>query len=591
MIKEQCYVAVVRSSKEFNAKPFLTGVVSLLGPDNLNFFQLQKAGTLNGVFVYFRTMVGNKTKGPGPKTLQEATEFYQETIDAVIYQYEKDHGPLGFKLATLPMLPILSGPEFIDHAISIGVMSAGTVAKCKLSSASLAPTLPPVSLGGGPAPVSGPSSATGLPSLPVGAASVSVVAPPQSGPAAAAATSAAGSSGRNIAPSPEENASSTDDPLQKAMIENNIEVAANEEVQDAFAGGEEGEDFQHARLMEVENAGQGLVVEEVLDFDRLAEDAVLDIQALPLAEQQHPVIKRLGDTVKRQQGKIKELQGIVHSYQQLTATQDLNLREFQVSSAENIVPGILPAVKQALGSIKTEVNQGFDEKVDNLLVAINEQGSAALASEVSSLRACLATTAGQVAEINHLVKSTMGAVILVDKNLSAVGLGSREANAPKIDIPAVLDGIENNLKTGQVSSSSPYGSSATVQSIEAFKPSRETAGPFLASGTPSYGAVNRKSSSSPASSDAPPRKVLRWDARPDGSSTPSVPPVSTLPPRATPRSLESELNSAGETPSSNPALYSAMVTAKSVCLTPVTKEQIDKRTKEMRSLLSARNRR
>ena len=141
MIKEHCYVAVLRSSKEFDAKPFLTAVVSLLGPDNLTYHQLMKAGALNGKFVWTRTMVSNKPKGPGPKTVQEGLEFYQETVDTVLFNHEDKHGPLGYKLATLEMLPILSASKFVGHAISLGLMSLDTLTRCKTSSSSLQPTL------------------------------------------------------------------------------------------------------------------------------------------------------------------------------------------------------------------------------------------------------------------------------------------------------------------------------------------------------------------------------------------------------------------------------------------------------------------
>ena len=593
MIKEHCYVAILRSGKQFDAMPFMTGVISLSGPDNLTFHQLMKAGSLNGRFVWTRTMVGNNGKEPYPKTLQEAYTFYQETIDAIVYNYENKHGPLNksHNLAILDLQPILSAPQFIEHAVTLGLMTADTVARCRNTSVSFA-ALPPhaSSAGCSSAPPSGASPLLSggnivrpeadSPSLPSQAESTSV--------SSAARPAESTPEEVNTAPPPQKTAPSTGDPVFLAMKENGLDFgapAANVEVE---VGDGEGEGFQLARLMEEENDRQA---DEELDFDRLAEDAILQVQALPVEEQQHPVVKSLGDTVKRQQVKIKELQGIVHSLHQLTATQDQTLREFQSSSAEDIIPGILPAIKKALGSIKQEITKGFDEKVDSLLVAVKEQGSAALATEVSSLRSCLATTAGKVSETNLLVQNTMGAVIMLDKNLTSVGLGSREANAPQVDIPAVLGGIQDKLQVSSMPPPSHFGSSATVESIEALKPSCTTAGPLFNSGTPSPGEASRKSSSSVTPTGVPPRKAGRWDIKPPGSTTPSLASGTRASSSFTPRSLEAQLTASGDTPSSNPQLYSAMVEAKNICFTPMTKEQIDMKTKEMRKQLAAKARR
>ena len=623
-IKEHCYVAIVRSNKEFDAKPYLTGVVTFLGPDNLTYHQLMRAGALNGKFVWTRTMVNTRSKDPklAPKTPQEGLAFYRDTIDTVLFNHENKHGALDFKLSTLEMLPILSASQFVGHAIALGLMAPDTLTRCKISSSSLGPKLCPVpsadvaaSVGSaastGMAASGGSSAASvadpSVESLAPGSSSLpgAVVTPPASTLPSVSPTSSFGghasTAGVPVVPfdSPPLPENTSGDSLRLAMQESGLEVeepAANVEVNT-----EEGDDFTLARLTEEENARRD--TGEEVDYDRLAEDAVLQIRTLPVGEQQHPVIKSLGDTVKRQQVKIKELQDINHSLQQLSAMQDQELKEFQSTSAESIVPGILPAVKKALGSFKKEISQGLEDKLDNILVAVAEQGNSAMANEVASLRACLATTSGKVMETNILCQNAIGAVIMVDRNLASVGLGSRDVNAPHVDIPSVLVGIQNNLKGHKVTPPAPFVSSATVQSIESLKPSHETAGPHFNSGTPSSGSASRKLSGSSASG-APPRKAGRWDCGPSGSASPSLPAVGPTPPSFTCRSLEAEMSA-----SSDPDLYSAMMEAKTVfnpmakeqnekkmreakpVFTPMTKEQIESKTREMRKQLSARDRR
>ena len=76
----------------------------------------------------------------------------------------------------------------------------------------------------------------------------------------------------------------------------------------------------------LENEGTEEVIEEEAEFERLTEDSLLKIKALPAEEQQHHVLKDLVvDTVRRQQAKIKELQGNTQSLNQLTTMQDQNL--------------------------------------------------------------------------------------------------------------------------------------------------------------------------------------------------------------------------------------------------------------------------
>ena len=56
----------------------------------------------------------------------------------------------------------------------------------------------------------------------------------------------------------------------------------------------------------LETEGINGVIAEEVEFERLTEDSLLKVQALPAEEQQHPVLKGLGETVKRQ---IRELLG------------------------------------------------------------------------------------------------------------------------------------------------------------------------------------------------------------------------------------------------------------------------------------------
>ena len=554
MVTEQCYVAVLRTSIDFDAKPLMTGVITLMGSGNLNWFQLMKAGELNGKYVYTRRLV-NKEKGPGPKSLRQALDFYQETIDAVVSQYEKKHGALNFNLPILELQtqPIMPATKFVEHAISLSLMGPDTLVQCKTTSAPPPPSVKP--------PPPAPSGAS-LSSSSGAAAGSST----QQGEASSAA-SLDGSSSTGVS-----NASSNGDSVLFALQQAGVDVETHAEVVEKVCDGREIADL-------LENEGTEEVMGEEAEFERMTEVSLLKIKTLPADEQQHPMIKDLEDTVRRQQAKIKELRADNLSLNQLTAMQDQNIREFQSNSAESIIPGILPAIKQALGSIKKEVTQGVDERMDSLLSAIKEQGQAPLATELSQLRSCLATTAGAVSETNLLVQSTMGAVILVDRNLKSVGLGSRDTNASPVDIPSMLTGIQAKMQQAPSVSTPPFlGSPATVQKIEAFKPSNVTAGPRFSSVAPSSEILSRKSSCPGTSSGQPPRKSVKWDVRAEGSSTPA-PHAGAPASKFAPRSLEAELNASHDSPSSNPGLYSAMMHAKKV-FTPMTKQQVEEKTKE-----------
>ena len=65
----------------------------------------------------------------------------------------------------------------------------------------------------------------------------------------------------------------------------------------------------------------------------------------------------------------------------------------------------------------------------------------------------------------------------------------------------------------------------------------------------------------------------------EGSSTPAPRSGAPSSSRFAPRSLEAELNSFRDSPSSNPGLYSAMMDAKKI-FTPMTKQQVEEKTKE-----------
>ena len=261
-----------------------------------------------------------------------------------------------------------------------------------------------------------------------------------------------------------------------------------------------------------------------------------------------------------------------------------NLKEFQSNSAENLLPGVLPAVKQALGSIKKEMIQSLGEKLDSSLTAALDKGNAPLATEFASLRSCFATSAAKQAETNLLVKSTMGAVIMVDKNLQAVGLGAQDQNAAPVNIPSMLDQIQAGVKASVTSSSPSPWSSATVDRIEYLKPSKAPAGSRFATPSPAPGS---------RSCGAPPSKAPRWDAPGKGDmgkwlvdSSPAPRSGSSVAPGFAPRSLAPEFESPG---AFDPELYSAMMEAKAAVSVPdrrMSSEQIGAKIKEQKEMMN-----
>ena len=116
------YVVIVQSHDDYGAKPLLTGIFSPLGEKNFDEKTLRRAGSYNNISIFTKTMIK-----PGRSlSVEEASEFYHETVKDHVSRYEKKSK---LKLKSLPHLPleVLTGPDFVTLAIHHNLMAKDTL--------------------------------------------------------------------------------------------------------------------------------------------------------------------------------------------------------------------------------------------------------------------------------------------------------------------------------------------------------------------------------------------------------------------------------------------------------------------------------
>ena len=135
----QAYTVMIMEEEKYGARPLLVGVFTPSGEFNFSESCLRKAGPFNNKHIFTKRI--NKR---GEKiSMEEADIRHRSAVEAAISRFnQKSDVPLP-NIDMLPFPP-LTGPEFINIAIRVNLMSAGTVEHCMEagSTSALPPQLP-----------------------------------------------------------------------------------------------------------------------------------------------------------------------------------------------------------------------------------------------------------------------------------------------------------------------------------------------------------------------------------------------------------------------------------------------------------------
>ena len=626
LVQGKVYAAFFLLSKDWGSRPLLAAMVKLDPSDGVTYRVLENSADQNGVFFWPAKIVDDGETLP----MREVEEKYKYWIGELQGRYERKHK----KTMTngVPRLPsIVSGITFINGAVGIAVLSPETAQRCwMLKTSPLAkashPLLPrgvlpalPGEVGHVSPAVAGDSAAgTGGrrdPALPaeVGYVSSAAVAGGSAavvgGEVAAAGGSAIVAGGLREPALPGKDASTGSggslsvaggqlDPVEMAMSEGGLSdllgVASEVTVVDGSTEGQEGgksllvESPDAALEPRGQGSGSSVGSAGKEDEDRLVEDALELVQALPPNDRHGPIIDCLVTTMHNLQGKVKELKSVNMSLTRLTMVQDLKLKEVNRNAASDIVPGLLPAFKETMQEVQRDLKNSVKEEMDSIKILLKEEGRTAMTPELAAIRSAIAT-----AENSKILRDVMGATWSIDTNLSSLGMRKGEgSSAVCVDIPATLVRIENYVKNSTKSVEKGLEDVAhSSSSLAAVVPPPQA---------PSQVGVRQDNPEPALPSPAPPAppRRSRWDETsssrtpspaplgvppPTSSGTPSPAPSGVPPPSSTSRNLEAQF--AAATPVSHPELYCSMVRAAGVWdVTPVTsltKAQVDRRIAEL----------
>ena len=562
------YVAVLREGDLYGAKPLAAALLTFRGQDELTWNEFRKAASAVGKDVFcIKAVHLNKTE-----TLDNILYFMSQVVNDAKLRYSEKHpsSPLPAGLPIVLSKQLMTAPQFVKHCISLEYLPPNSTEMCKQK-----PYPPPSHAQdvGGRAPNSKLSS---HPSATTVQQRAPILAPTSSHPSAATVQQRApilapisshppASTVRERAPilaptsstpsaitvqqrapilaatSSHPSATTVQDPVRAAMEENGLEnLVSVPEVKVPSGDGD---------IEQVEGGGAEL------EDDRLIEDALEKISALPHSDQQSPAIISLGNTIKTLKGSLAKVKRRNLSLMELTILQDTELKAIKQSSADAIIPGLLPELRKAMSEIKKDVNSEVGDQLEQIKNLIKSEGVSTLTPILEALELTMKGVSAQTNDNNQLVKNAMGAAFKIDWNLSAVGMGVRDPSSPPINIPSILLEIATRLGSRQHSSSShPTPPSSSLMSSSNPSPSAPPSR-FMASSSPSPSAPPRK------------LKMSKWDP-PIMSTPPASLQVShrSLPaePKSSSRNLNEQFRVEGNSNNSRGTLFSDMARASNV---------------------------
>ena len=316
-------------------------------------------------------------------------------------------------------------------------------------------------------------------------------------------------------------------------------------------------------------------VDQALDDDRVAEDAIRQVSSLNPVDQDHPVVKSLVASIKHLEKSSREKDRKILALNRLTMTLEMRLQGFQESSAEDIAKGLLPKIKGSVSSSVTEAQKvGMKEVKKDIEVLTNlvmENMGADSGEGGAGIRASVARLSGNVTDLNLASQRIMGAVLAIDQKLSASGILVKEDPLMQVDIPEVLLQIRGDqIVSSSLPSPSPVTTPQPPPASDNARVTLSSGTKRLVSSTPGLTTSSTFSSLTPMTT---PNKKSRWDEASSDVDSASVGPGPV-------RSLAPHFNSSlGDTPASNPALWKTMLAAQDTYpgVESPSVEQIEKR--------------
>ena len=571
------YAAFILREKDYNARPLFAAMLRFekAGP---NYQLLEKACDLNGWHFWTKKILEPHEELP----LSEVTEGYEDWIRQRTRQHEKS---INAKIPAFPRLPakLVSGLTFIEKAMSIGVLSLDTAAKCGLK-VSLPRAVPPPS----PKNDDGQHRAPQVQSTsnPVG----------KDGDGANPTDMKDGSQGdvatKGLKVSEEGNRI-----LVQAMEDGGLSVTLPNQV----AGDAPTVQTAPGDI----NTSAGLTMEHVTehDLDRVVEDAMLADDRSDDVNVLKAEITKLKATTKRLHDDNKEKDDMISSLNQLTLSLEDRLKFQEEQAATSIIKGLEPALKKAVSNLRVDWRKEVREELDQMRTRLEEEINrlftkenastkstlasfnatiSTVASDVSSVAADVSSLAGDISTLTHLGQSNFGAAVLMNKKLDACGVVVNPNPDLQVDIPKVLLSINSKLvgegiedvdngcrdadSSKNISQHQQYQPSPTNQHQTSNLGLRTSGGaqqfpPALAQGqflTPTDSRGTLKPTTSSPSLPVPPRKASKWD---QGAGRASTPGTSNHQLNKVQKIGLPINNSVGENSTSNPVLYQDMLQA------------------------------
>ena len=435
------YACILRDSKDYSSRPIVAGLLTFNDQKEMSWDQFRASGSHFGANLYCKTVIFQKET----MLLNGALNGLRTAVYEQVSRYqENSSAPLPNDLPKMLSPRVYSPVDFLKQCIKLGFLPSNAI------TVGLASTMPPPPAPGTIAPNGAETPAQGSNSpLPANNPLL-----PSSNQVVTTAQVHKSEDDAVSNPSDEVRGSAGSEKTNKTPKEvgTNVGLASGPSTDriSTFKSASDSLDVISEAMSENGLDGVILEISDGGDFEitqcediRKADDALLAINDLHADHQQAPIIQKLAETIKQLRDSVKKEKKKNFSLTQENAHLDIELKTMQRASADTIIPGILPAVKQALSDVKKDFSKNFQDQTDEITRCIKDSS---LAVEVESLRSSLLALSTKVAENSKDIRNTHGGIIKVDLNLSSLGMGNRGSNAPKLDIPNLISEVHQQAE-------------------------------------------------------------------------------------------------------------------------------------------------
>jgi len=481
------YACILRDSKDYSSRPIVAGLLTFNNQREMNWDQFRAGGSQFGANLYCKRVIyQNETM-----MLNGALNGLRTVVHEQVSRYqEKSSAPLPNDLPRMLPPRVHSPVDFLKQYIKHGYLPSNAI------TAGIASTMPPPPAPGTTSPSGSETPAQGSNNpLP---ADISLS--PNTNQIVVTAQVHQSEDNTASNPSEEVCASADSDNSSKTPKEVGTNVgSASGSSTDQIPTFKSASDSQLDAISEAmsENGLDGVVlkIKDGEDFEitqcediRKADEALLAINDLHTDFQQAPIIQKLVETIKQLRDSVRNEKKKNFSLTQENAHLDIELKTIQRASADTIIPGILPAVKQSLSDVKKDFTKNFLDQTEDIKKCIKDSS---LAVEMEYIKSSLLALSDKVASNSIDIRNTHGGIIKVDLNLSSLGLGNRGSDAPKINIPNLISEVHQHVELehgplnlrapkrvqSQLSSSTPGTTSAPFSTPTNIRTSARNLGP------------------------------------------------------------------------------------------------------------------